>query len=80
MKNLNDLFETIAKAVEQNQTGLGGQWFFDYSGHVNSLSVRYYFNRWEYEKNPEINLRFYLNKPNDVNAAYYLIKSKLYEN
>ncbi len=78
MKNLNDLFEIMAKAVQQNQTGLGGQWFLDYSGHVNTLNVRYYFNKWDKDKNPEFNLRFYLNTANDIDAAYYLIKSKLY--
>lgn len=75
MKTLQDLFELIAEAVQQNNT-YSNDWFIDYSGHVNKIAIRYYFSGWSTEASVD-NVEFYLDKEDGIQGAYWFIKSRL---
>jgi hypothetical protein len=75
MKTLSELFELVAQAVSRNQSGYGGHWFIDYSGHVNKLKVRFYFAGWSNDAHFE-DLDFTLNE-DGVQGAYWFIKTRM---
>lgn len=75
MKTLSELFELVAQAVEKNQRGYGSHWFIDYAGHVNKLSMRYYFAGWSEEAHVE-KVDFYLTEEG-IQGAYWFIKTRL---
>ena len=76
MKTLSELFELVAQAVERNQQGYGSShWFIDYSGHVNKMSVRFYYTGWSTETEPE-KVDFYLTE-DGIQGAYWFIKTRL---
>lgn len=74
MKTLAELFELVAVAVERNNM-YTQDWFFDYSGHVNKLSIRYYLTGWHSESKAD-SVDFYLTEEG-IQGAYWFIKSKL---
>lgn len=73
MKTISELFELIAQAVQRNHKF--NHWFFDYSGHVNKLSIRYYQFGWEENRNHK-KLDVYLTD-DGIQAAYWFIKTNL---
>ena len=75
MKTLSELFELVAQAIESNQSKHNGHWFVDYSGHVNKLSVRYFFAGWSDEAHAE-GVTFNLNEEG-IQGAYWFIKTRL---
>lgn len=75
MKTLNDLFELVAKAVEKNNDHTSVNWFINYSGHVNQLSIRYYLTGWSSENSAD-SVEFKLNEEG-IQGAYWFIKTKL---
>lgn len=79
MKTINDLFELVGKTVEENQksvsTGVGAHWFVSYSGHVNSMSIKYYFAGWEKDAKAD-SLDEYLTE-DGIQSLYWFIKSRL---
>lgn len=75
MKTLQDLFELVAKAIEQNNDFMSNDWFINYSGHVNQLSVRYYFTGWSKDTKPE-SVEFTLTE-DGIQGAYWFIKTRL---
>lgn len=75
MKALKDLFEIMAMAVESNKKG-HGQWFINYSGHVDKVDIRYYFSGWKPDAHCE-SMHVDLNE-DGIQAAYWFIKTKLY--
>ena len=76
MKSTQELFELVAKAVEQNKRECNPQWFITYSGHVNNMSVKFYRCGWttdaHYESNDE-----YLTE-DGIQSLYWFIKTRLY--
>ena len=74
MKTLNDLFELVAMAIKINQT-FNQDWFIDYHGHVNQLSIRYYLCGWNEKSTPE-SVEFKLNEEG-IQGAYWFIKTRL---
>jgi hypothetical protein len=74
MKSLGELFELVAMAVSKNQT-LTEDWFIDYHGHVNQLSIRYYQCGWKEDYTPE-SVEFKLNE-DGIQGAYWFIKTRL---
>jgi hypothetical protein len=78
MKTLQDLFGIMAEAVErQNNKFACEHWFFSYSGHVNQLTIRFYSTGWNADREPSAKADFYLKGPEEITAAYYLIKTNL---
>ena len=73
MKTLQELFELMATAAEKNNKF--DHWFFDYSGHVNALSIRYYRGGWEEDSHAD-RLDVKLTEEG-IQAAYWFIKTKL---
>jgi hypothetical protein len=75
MKTLKDLFEIMAMAVESNKKNRG-QWFINYSGHVDKVDIKYYFNEWKPDAHCEsMNVDL---TDDGIQAAYWFIKTKLY--
>lgn len=76
MKTLTELFELVAKAVESNQASkYNGDWFIDFSGHVNSINIRYYRAGWAKDAISE-SVNFKLDAEG-IQGAYWFIKTKL---
>lgn len=75
MKTLQDLFEIQGQAVATNKKDFK-TWFFSYSGHVNKLSIRFFFTGWSSESTPET-LEVSLDDEDGINAGYWFIKSKM---
>lgn len=75
MKTLQELFELVAQAIEQNNDFTSTDWFITYSGHVNQLSIRYYFTGWSKDTEPE-KVDFYLTE-DGIQGAYWFIKTRL---
>lgn len=76
MKTLKDLFELVATATEQNGDTYN-QWFFNFSGHVNKMSVTYYHTGWQRNgggRPDEIDQT--LNE-DGIQALYWFIKTRL---
>jgi hypothetical protein len=75
MKNTQELFELVAKAVEQNQRECSPHWFINYSGHVNNMNIKFYSCGWSdnarYEGNDE-----YLTE-DGIQSLYWFIKTRL---
>jgi hypothetical protein len=76
MKTVNELFELIATATQENGVDYR-TWFIDYSGHVNRLKIRYYFAGWKRngEGQPE-SIDQELNEEG-IQALYWFIKTRL---
>jgi hypothetical protein len=76
MKTLSELFGLVAVTVERNQKG-SETWFFDYSGHVNKLSIRYHPCGWKSGgESHRVNVDFYLTEEG-IQGAYWFIKTNL---
>lgn len=77
MKNLTELFEMMAIAIEQSK-GASADWFFNYSGHVNQIDITYYRFGWtRNEKDTDsVRLSFGVNQ-DGIQAAYWFIKANL---
>tara|TARA_R100001440_G_scaffold51286_1_gene71259 strand:- start:356 stop:595 length:240 start_codon:yes stop_codon:yes gene_type:complete len=78
MKTLTDLMQLITKAIQQNSE-YQNDWFFNFSGHVNQLDIKYYFTGWESnrEKTHSESCKIYLSDKEQIQAAYWFIKTKL---
>jgi hypothetical protein len=77
MKTLTDITELITEAVQQNTKY--NNWFFDFSGHVNQLYIKYYNTGWENDKDSKHceRCRIKLNNEEQIQEAYWFIKTKL---
>ena len=79
MKTKAELFALMAQASiiteETKNTGIGSVWFFSFSGHVNTLSIEYYFGGWSPERTGD-KLDVKLDEVG-TQAAYWFIQSKL---
>lgn len=76
MKTLTELFELVAKAIEASQVyKYAGDWFIDYSGHVNKISIRYYRTGWAAHAIAE-SIDFKLDAEG-IQGAYWFIKTRL---
>jgi hypothetical protein len=74
MKTLKDLFELVAVAVERNNTH-SEDWFIDYSGHVNKLSIRHYFCGWS--KDAHVDQANFTLDSDGIQGAYWFIKTRM---
>jgi len=76
MKTVNELFELIATATQQNGEDFR-TWFIDYSGHVNRLKIRYFFAGWK--RNGEGQAESIDQELNEegIQALYWFIKTRL---
>lgn len=76
MKTLQDITLLIADAMSrcnEQQT-----WFFNFSGHVSKLDIRYYPYGWSIEKNAIVHyLDVKLYDEDSIQSAYWFIKSRL---
>jgi hypothetical protein len=76
MKNTKDLFELIAQATEENSREFKC-WFFNYSGHVNEMTISFYFSGWEKDReNHSETIRQKLNEEG-IQVLYWFIKTRL---
>jgi len=76
MKTLNDLFDLVAQAKRENNENTN-TWFVSFSGHVNKISIKYYFTGWKSEGRgyaeeieQELNVE-------GIQAVYWFIKTRL---
>ena len=78
MKNLTDLMQLITKAIQQNSE-YQNDWFFNFSGHVNQLDIKYYFTGWEMDKKSNHCewCKIDLSNEEQIQEAYWFIKTKL---
>ena len=76
MKTIKDLFELVSVAIEQNNDFTSTNWFISYSGHVNQLSIGYYFTGWERGKDATDSVNFKLDE-DGIQGAYWFIKTRL---
>ena len=77
MKTVSDLLELVNQAILTNDKRKAKQniWFIDFSGHVNSISIRYYL---VFDKdNHYDSCEGYLSNPDHVQELYYFIKNRL---
>ena len=76
MKTVNELFELIATATQENGEDFR-TWFIGYSGHVNRLKIRYFFAGWKKDGEgvPE-SIDQELNEEG-IPALYWFIKTRL---
>lgn len=74
MKTLKELFELVAVAVERNNFN-SEDWFIDYSGHVNKISIRYYLCGWSKDSQSE-QANFTLDS-DGIQGAYWFIKTRM---
>lgn len=76
MMNLNDLMGLITIAIENNKE-YSNTWFFDFSGHVNKLGIRYFPLGWdEDDHNIRECCEIKLNE-NGIQEAYWFIQNRL---
>ena len=80
MKTVNDLFAVLGEAQMQNVVSdvVNSHWFFNYSGHVNKMSVKFIPSGWKRD-NSHHSLDCEVNFENEdsVQAGYWFIKSNL---
>ncbi|MEN8965967.1 MAG: hypothetical protein ABF250_08275 [Polaribacter sp.] len=77
MKNLQDLFQLVATATEQNGEELR-TWFINYSGHVNKMQVNYYFTGWKKDSHSSQCDSLEQNLDEDgIQSLYWFIKTRL---
>ena len=77
MKNLTELFELMAIAIEQSK-GRSTDWFFNYVGHVNQIDVTYYRFGWNRNEKDIDSVRLSFGIDEDgIQAAYWFIKANL---
>ena len=76
MKTLKDLFELVATAAEQNKL-TRETWFINYSGHVNKMSVRYYFTGWSTDNRSHAEEIEQELTEDGIQCLYYFIKTRL---
>ena len=77
MKTLKDI--TLLIAVAMNSCNEQPTWFFNFSGHVSKLEIRYYPFGWSLLEPNDIidSLDIKLNDEDSIQSAYWFIKSKL---
>ena len=75
MKTVKELFELVAQATEENSQDFQ-TWFFNFSGHINTLSVEFYFSGWEMDKKHPKKIEQELTEEG-TQALYWFIKTRL---
>lgn len=79
MKTKAQLLELTTVAILSNGSDIN-QWFIEFSGHVNKISVRYYSCGWDVsrERDYEPNkCDIYLNNEGSIQEGYWFIKNRL---
>lgn len=71
MKTLNELFQLLAEA-----TSKGDKVFFNFSGHVNKLSITYYMFGWDRESDIKQNCDITLDELG-IQEAYWFLYNKI---
>lgn len=71
MKTSNELFELLLKG-----TSKGDKVFFNFSGHVNKLSITYYMFGWNEDKEYKHECDVILNETG-IQEAYWFLYNKL---
>ena len=76
MKTLNDLFQLVAQATRENNE-IRNTWFVSFSGHVNKISVTYYFTGWKSNGNGHAEEIEQVLDVEGIQAVYWFIKTRL---
>jgi hypothetical protein len=76
MKTLKDLFELVATATEQNREDYR-TWFFNFSGHVNKISVKFYDTGWKRDGGGHPEEIDQTLDEEGIQALYWFIKTRL---
>ncbi len=78
MKTLTDLTQLMTRAMQQNSE-YSNDWFFNFSGHVNKLDIKYYLTGWDMDKKSHHCewCKIDLNNEEQIQEAYWFIKTKL---
>ena len=84
MKTINDVLLLINQAIQDNQATydkkLRPQWFVRYQGHVNQISIDYYFSGWERGEGSSAlkdTCTVSLQKDEQVQELYWFVKNRL---
>ena len=76
MKTVNELFQLIATATQENEEDfIQGTWFIRYSGHVNKLEIKYHYWKKDGEGVPE-SICQELDEEG-IQSIYWFIKTRL---
>lgn len=77
MKTINDMMTLLGEAMNENTRDYK-TWFFSFSGHVNSIEIRFYPTGWSHDENRHFNsLSVYLDNEESIQCAYWWVKTKL---
>jgi len=75
MKTQQELFELLSEVVIDDKATGRKRWFFDYSGHVDKLSIRYYQFGWGTdERHQDCDVKLTVE---GVQEAYWFINNRL---
>lgn len=74
MKTLKQLFDLISIAVDQNGD-YSADWFVDFSGHVNKMSIKYFTTGWKSD-NPFESIEQKVDE-DGIQALYWFLKTRL---
>lgn len=79
MKTVSQLLELINQAIITNGSKYD-QWFINFSGHVNKISISYYQAGWEMSKEMGGNadrIDIILNEEGSIQEGYWFIQNRL---
>lgn len=79
MKTLNELFEILGKATNENGEN-SRHWFIDFSGHVNKMSLRYFRFGWSIEEDVYSETIQQTLNEDGIQALYWFVATRLKEN
>ena len=69
----NKLHEILDFVLDLNEQGKSHA-FFDFSGHVEKVSVRFYKDGWTWENEPDLDMETYIDKLGSPERLEYIIK------
>ncbi len=76
MKTVNELFQLIATATQENEEDFR-TWFIRYSGHVNKIEIKYYFAGWKKDGEGVPESIYQELDEEGIQSLYWFIKTRL---
>tara|TARA_R110002153_G_scaffold175925_2_gene329174 strand:+ start:1497 stop:1742 length:246 start_codon:yes stop_codon:yes gene_type:complete len=80
MKTKTELLELVNTAILTNKLFSKTEWFIEFSGHVNVISIRYYSCGWEEsnDKNYQTeSVRISLDSEDSIQEGYWFLKNRI---
>mgnify|MGYP003625513630 CR=1 FL=1 len=80
MKTKTELLELVSMAILTNKLCSKTEWFIDFSGHVNVISIRYYGCGWQDSNDSNYqteSVRISLDSEDTIQEGYWFLKNRL---